>query len=69
MLAENKAKRVAMIYLEKHMQVKEMVATHQVARKDHIGDQKLGFRCLFGITWVRRVMLTELFQPQMGQFT
>ena len=46
-----------MIYLVKHRQVKEVEKTDQVARKDHLGNRKLGFRCLLGRTWVRRVML------------
>ena len=60
MLVEKKAKRGAMMYMEKHRQVKEVVTTDQVVRKDRLDDRKLDFRCLLGRTWARRVMLTTV---------
>ena len=60
MLAEKKSKRGAMIYLVEHRQVEEVVTTDQVSRKDRLGYRKLGSRCLLGITWARRVILTTV---------
>ena len=60
MLVEKKAKRGEMMYMEKHRQVKEVVTTDQVVRKDRLDDRKLDFRCLLGRTWARRVMLTTV---------
>ena len=61
-LVDKKTKRVAIIYLENHGQVKEVAMTDQVARKDSLDDQNLGFRCLLGRTWVRRVVLTTVLR-------
>ena len=60
MLVENKVKKGSIMYLDKHRQVKEVVTTDQVARKDRIGYRKLGFRFLLGRTWAGRVMLTTV---------
>ena len=57
MLEVKKSKRVVMTYLEKHRQVKEVGTTDQLARKDRLGDCKLGFRLFLGITCAKRVML------------
>ena len=49
-----------MMYLENNRQVKEVVMADQVAMKKRLGDWKLGFRCLLGIIWARRVMFTTM---------
>ena len=60
MLAEKKSKRGSTMYLENHRQVKEAVTKKQLARKDHIGDKNLDFRCLLGRTWARRVIVITI---------
>ena len=60
MLAVKKSKRVVMTYMEKHRRVKEVVTTDQVARKDRLGDCKLGFRFFLGITCAKRFVLKTM---------
>ena len=59
-MAVKKSKRVVMTYLEKHRRVNEVVTTDQVARKDRLGDCKLGFRLFLRITCAKRVMLKTM---------
>ena len=59
-MADNKEKRVSMMYLENHRQVNLVVTTDQVVNKEFIVNQKFGLRCLLGRTWSIRVMLTTV---------
>ena len=49
-MADNKEKRVSMMYLENHRQVNLVVTTDQVVNKEFIVNQKFGLRCLLGRT-------------------
>ena len=59
-MVEKKAKRGAMMNLEKQSKVKEVVMIDQVASKERRGNRKIGFRLLLGKTWARRFMLTTV---------
>ena len=43
-VGREEGEREEMMYLAKHRQMKEVVTTDQVARKDRLCDRKLGFR-------------------------
>ena len=49
-----------MMYLENHRQMKEVMKKNQLASKERLGNQNLGFVCLLVRTWARRVMITTV---------